>query len=70
MMSRSDSIVAPADSRTLAGQFAAPIVLEHSGGHVVDGTPPARETVARFLNEMADRRQHTNPLHPTGVVTP
>jgi hypothetical protein len=70
MMSRTDPIVAPADSRALAGQFAAPIVLEHSGGHVVDSTPAIGEAVARFLNEMADRRQHTNPPHQTGAVTP
>jgi len=66
MMSRSDPIVATADSRTLASQFESPVVLEHTSGHVVASTPPIRAGVRQFLQEMADR-PHTTPLHDTGV---
>jgi hypothetical protein len=57
LMSRSDPIVATADSRTLARQFESPVVLEHSSGHVVPGTPAVREGVANFLTQMA-KAQH------------
>jgi hypothetical protein len=69
MMSQSDPIVANRDSRTLAAQFQAPLVLEHSDGHVVASTPPIREKVAEFLNKMADRHHNSNPFHDTGVIT-
>jgi hypothetical protein len=69
MMSRYDPIVANRDSRTLAAQFHAPLVLEHSDGHVVASTPPIREKVAEFLNTMADRHHNSNPFHDTGVIT-
>jgi hypothetical protein len=62
-ISRSDPIVAPADSRTLANQFDAPIVLEHSSGHVVHSTPSIRERVAQFLNEQA----RTTSFHHEGA---
>ena len=68
MMSQFDPIVATADSRTLARQFDAPVVLEHSSGHGVASTPPIREKVAHFLKKMADRQQHTTPLNHTGEV--
>jgi pimeloyl-ACP methyl ester carboxylesterase len=65
LISRSDPIVAPADSRVLAEQFEAPVVLEHSSGHVVPGTPPIRAGVAQFLQNRADR---ATTLHP-GVIS-
>jgi hypothetical protein len=65
MLSRSDPIVATRDSRALAEQFHAPLVLEHSSGHVIASTPPIREQVARFLNKMHD---NSNPYHDTGVT--
>jgi pimeloyl-ACP methyl ester carboxylesterase len=61
LISRSDPIVAPADSRILARQFEAPVVLDHSSGHVVPGTPPIRAGVAHFLRQMADRKTTTHP---------
>lgn len=63
MMSRSDPIVATADSRALASQFDSPTVLEHTSGHVVASTPPIRAGVRQFLQDMADRKS----LHDTGV---
>jgi hypothetical protein len=53
IMGRSDSIVPIGDSRVLAEQFTSPVVLEHSGGHVIPGTPSIREGVAHFLKSMA-----------------
>lgn len=53
IMGRSDSIVPIEDSLVLAEQFRSPIVLEHSGGHVVPGTPSVRAGVAHFLHRMA-----------------
>ena len=53
IMGRSDSIVPIADSRVLAGQFSAPVVLEHSGGHVIPGGSPIRDDVELFLHRMA-----------------
>ncbi|MHA6764931.1 hypothetical protein [Streptacidiphilus sp. PAMC 29251] len=53
IMGRSDSIVPIGDSRVLADQFVSPLVLEHSGGHVIPGTPSVREGVASFLSRMA-----------------
>jgi pimeloyl-ACP methyl ester carboxylesterase len=53
MMSRSDPIVGPSDSRDLARQFQSPVVLEHDNGHVVASTPPIRAKVAEFLTEMS-----------------
>jgi len=61
LISRSDPIVAPADSQALARQFEAPVVLDHSSGHVVPGTPPIRAGVADFLQQMADRTTTTHP---------
>jgi hypothetical protein len=68
MMSRSDPIVATADSRTLANQFTSPVVLEHSSGHVVASTPPIRAAFADFLHKMAARKAQATPSHSTGVM--
>lgn len=61
MLSRSDPIVATADSRALAAQFSAPVVVEHDGGHVIASTPPVRAAFTQFLTEMATRPQ--SPAH-------
>ncbi|MDX6314371.1 MAG: hypothetical protein QOF84_1377 [Streptomyces sp.] len=53
IMGRSDSIVPIEDSRDLSDHFTSPVVLEHSGGHVIPGTPSIREGVAHFLDKMA-----------------
>jgi hypothetical protein len=50
IMGRSDRIVPIEDSRVLAAQFAAPVVLEHSGGHVIPGVPSFSREVASFLD--------------------
>jgi pimeloyl-ACP methyl ester carboxylesterase len=58
LLSRSDPIVATADSRALAEEFPAPVVVEHDGGHVIASTPPVRATFAQFLTEIATRTLH------------
>jgi pimeloyl-ACP methyl ester carboxylesterase len=61
IMGDSDQVVPAADSRVLAGQFASPVVLTHSGGHVIATTQSIRREVTRFLAEMADRRKPGTP---------
>jgi pimeloyl-ACP methyl ester carboxylesterase len=56
IIGQSDVIVPAADSRALAAQFDAPVVLSHPGGHVIASTPPVKRAVARFLAEMAGSR--------------
>jgi hypothetical protein len=53
IMGKNDGIVPVSESRRLAGRFANPLVLEHSGGHIVPGIPSITEPLARFFNEMA-----------------
>jgi pimeloyl-ACP methyl ester carboxylesterase len=50
---RSDGIVPQSDSLELAGRFADPLVLEHSGGHVIPGDRTVAEPIARFLARFA-----------------
>ena len=53
IMGRSDSVVPTADSRVLARQFSAPVVLEHSGGHIIPSAPSIRDSVELFFQRMA-----------------
>jgi pimeloyl-ACP methyl ester carboxylesterase len=50
---RSDGIVPRSDSLELAGRFADPLVLEHSGGHVIPGDRTVADPIARFLARFA-----------------
>jgi hypothetical protein len=52
VMGRSDGIVPIGDSRELATAFKDPLVIEHSGGHIVPGTDTVTHPLAQFL---ADR---------------
>jgi Serine hydrolase (FSH1) len=45
----SDGVVPRSDSLKLAGRFADPLVLEHSGGHVIPANRAVAEPIARFL---------------------
>jgi hypothetical protein len=56
IMGTSDRIVPAADSRVLAERFPSPVVLEHTGGHIIPGIPPIRAKVGEFLRDMADRK--------------
>jgi hypothetical protein len=53
VVGRSDGIVPPSDSLELAGRFADPLILEHSGGHVIPGVRTVAEPIARFLARFA-----------------
>ena len=49
----SDFVVPGSHSDRLASLFRDPLILRHSGGHVVPGDPHVRNSVAAFLQERA-----------------
>jgi predicted esterase len=49
----SDFVVPDSHSDRLASLFREPLILRHSGGHVVPGDPHVRNSVAAFLQERA-----------------
>ena len=49
----SDFVVPNSHSDHLADFFKDPLILQHSGGHVVPGDPQVRRSVATFLQERA-----------------
>jgi hypothetical protein len=46
-------VVPSSHSDRLASLFRDPLILRHSGGHVVPGDPQLRDSVAAFLQERA-----------------
>src|ERR1700729_1702216 len=50
---RSDPIVPRSDSLKLADRFTDPLILEHSGGHIIPGDRTVAEPIARFLTGFA-----------------
>jgi len=52
IIGRSDSIVESEYSHALAARFEGPVILEHSGGHVIAATPEIRARAATFLEDM------------------
>ena len=59
---RGDGIVPRSDSLKLAGRFADPLVLEHSGGHVIPGDRTIAEPIAQFLAGFAST-ERTGAAH-------
>jgi predicted esterase len=53
IIGRSDFVVPSSHSDHLAGFFKDPLILRHSGGHVVPSDPQVRNSVAAFLQERA-----------------
>ncbi len=51
VMGRGDGIVPIGDSRILAGAFEDPLVIEHSGGHIVPGIDTVTHPLAHFLTD-------------------
>jgi pimeloyl-ACP methyl ester carboxylesterase len=49
VIGRSDVIVPRKDSLRLADRFANPLIIEHSGGHIVPGHRAVAEPIAQFL---------------------
>jgi len=58
VIGRSDMVVPPNESRLLADAFIDPLVLEHTGGHVVPGHPAVTGPVAALLKHVADDHRH------------
>ncbi|MEY9930488.1 pimeloyl-ACP methyl ester carboxylesterase [Catenulispora sp. GP43] len=64
VIGRSDVIVPRRDSLRLADRFADPLVVEHSGGHIVPGHDAVAGPIAAFLEartetELARRQKET-----------
>jgi serine hydrolase FSH1 len=53
VIGRSDGIVPRSDSLKLADRFTDPLILEHSGGHVIPADRTVAEPIARFLTRFA-----------------
>jgi predicted esterase len=53
IIGKSDLIVPSSHSEHLAGFFKAPLMLRHSGGHVIPSDPLVRNGVTTFLQERA-----------------
>jgi pimeloyl-ACP methyl ester carboxylesterase len=53
VIGRSDAIVPPSDSLKLAERFTDPLILEHSGGHVIPADRTVAEPLTRFLTRFA-----------------
>jgi len=49
VMGRSDGIVPMRDSVTLAARFAAPVIVEHPGGHVIAADPTVTTPITDFV---------------------
>jgi pimeloyl-ACP methyl ester carboxylesterase len=53
VIGRADSVVPRPDSLLLAARFADPLVIEHSGGHIVPGDGAVTAPIAGFLAEIS-----------------
>lgn len=78
IIGRSDGIVPNSRSFDLASKFKSPVILEHSGGHVIASTSSVRKGVMDFLEQqrkrLSQRQTDRNgllvvPLWP-GLSTP
>jgi acetyl esterase/lipase len=67
IIGRTDFIVPPGLSRTLASTFKDPVLLEHPGGHVVAATPDVRTGFRAFLTDM-QKRKHAKVASPAVAV--
>ena len=59
-------VVPRSDSLKLAGRFADPLVLEHSGGHVIRENRAVAEPIARFLTRYASTARTEPACEGTG----
>src|SRR5882757_1039345 len=53
IIGRTDGVIPPRESEALAAQFENPVVLEHSGGHVVPGDAAVVDGLTAFLERMS-----------------
>lgn len=75
LIGRADTIVPGRASHALAARFAAPVIVEHDGGHVIAGTPEVRAAVRQFLDHRtprsgASRSAPPPPSAPAQAATP
>jgi hypothetical protein len=66
VIGRSDPIVPRSDSLKLADRFTDPLILEHSGGHVIPGDRTVAEPIARFLARCASNARTGTAYEATG----
>jgi pimeloyl-ACP methyl ester carboxylesterase len=66
VIGRSDGIVPRSDSLKLADRFTDPLILEHSGGHVIPGDRAVAEPIARFLTRFASATRTGAAYEGTG----
>jgi len=59
IIGRTDGIIPPHESEDLAAQFENPVVLRHSGGHIIPGDPAVVDGFAHFLDRMSARHDCT-----------
>jgi hypothetical protein len=52
VIGRADGVIAPRLSLDLAAQFEDPVILEHSGGHIVPGDRHVVAGIAAFLEQV------------------
>ena len=62
VIGRNDGIVLRSDSLKLADRFTDPLILEHSGGHIIPGDRTVAEPIARFLAGFASTAR-TGAVH-------
>lgn len=60
IIGQSDFVVPSSRSERLAGFFENPLMLLHSGGHVIPGDPQVRDSVVAFLQERARAAELAN----------
>jgi pimeloyl-ACP methyl ester carboxylesterase len=61
-----DGVIPPHESKELADQFENPVVLRHSGGHIVPGDPVVGKGVAHFLDRMSHEPSPANGAAGSG----
>jgi hypothetical protein len=66
VIGRSDGIVPRSDSLKLADRFTGPLILEHSGGHVIPDDRAVAEPIAGFLTRFASTTRTGAAYEGTG----
>jgi hypothetical protein len=64
VIGHADRVIPPHESQDLAGQFVDPVVLTHTGGHIVANTPEVVDGLTRFLDGVR-RRASVDPRSAT-----
>jgi pimeloyl-ACP methyl ester carboxylesterase len=62
IIGHSDGVIPPNESEDLVEQFENPIVLYHTGGHVIPADRAVVDGVAKFLERRAEQTQERNAV--------